>query len=339
MTGKNCEQYLLVADPHIGLHSSSEAWHNTAIRLFQCIADKGIKKNIKTLIILGDFFDERKFLNVKTLDTAMKIANILRDFDEVFLIIGNHDTFYKDRVLPTSLEVFREHDNITIVDQPRELDDMLLVPWRIKPNPTWAKYKIVLGHFEINGFPANDYYIFKSNNSLNPDDFNNCNWIISGHFHSPSRKDNIRYIGSPYQMSFGDTTGQRGFFILDDLHLEMIEFKDAPKFVKISSSDEITEGMIKGNIVKLIYSRDYGKIQNNRILESVQFFKPLQLHTDFARISNDMVKERSDENIQLKNNREILYEFVDRSKLPSHIKKNTLMNVIEKLLRDNEEED
>jgi len=329
-------KYILVADPHLGLWSSSDVWHNVAIKLFQSVADTCIRHSISKIIILGDFFDERKFLNIKTLAAAMRISTVLKDFD-IFLIIGNHDTFFRDRVLPTSLEIFREHDNIIIVDQPRELDDMLLVPWRIKPNPAWAKYKIVLGHFEINGFPANDYYIFKSNNSLNPADFNNCNWIISGHFHSPSRKDNIRYIGSPYQMSFGDTTGQRGFFILDDLQLEMIEFKDAPKFVKISSNDKITEDMIKGNIVKLIYSKDYGKIQNNKILESVQFFKPLQLHTDFARISNDMVKERSDENIQLKNNREILYEFVDRSKLPSHIKKNTLMNVIEKLLREEED--
>jgi DNA repair exonuclease SbcCD nuclease subunit len=268
----------------------------------------------------------------------MKIARILDGF-EVFLIIGNHDTFFRDRILPSSLEIFRKHQNIILIDSPLEMDDMLLVPWGVKPHRSWNKYNIILGHFEINGFPANDFYIFKSNSSLNPEDFSDFNWIISGHFHSPSKKDNIRYIGSPYQMSFGDTSGQRGFFILEDAKLQMIEFKEAPKFVKVSSGEKITEDMIKGNIVKLVYSKDYGKIQNNKILESVQFFKPLQLHTDFARISNDMAKERPNEDIQLKNNREILYDFIRKSRLPSHIKESTLKNVIEKLLRDSEEDE
>jgi DNA repair exonuclease SbcCD nuclease subunit len=329
---------LLIADPHIGLWSSSDVWHNTAIRLFQSIADVGIKRNIKKVIILGDFFDERKFLSIKTLDVALTIAKILDIFD-VFFIIGNHDAFYKDRILPTSLGIFSKHPNIIIIDEPYELNDMFLVPWGTKPSIEWYKYRVILGHFEINGFPANDHYIFRSPLSLNVDDFENCNWILSGHFHQPARKENIRYLGSPYHMSFGDTTGSRGFYVLEGTRLELIEFREAPKFVKVHSGDQITEEMIKGNIVKLIYSKDYGKIQNNKILEAIQFLKPLQLHTDFARIPDDMAKERSEETVHLKNNKEILYDFISKSKLPAHIKEKTLKNVIDNLLRDSTEDE
>ena len=162
--------YLIFADSHVGVHQDSDAWLDIAIKLFQSIADTCIKRNITKIIGLGDFFDERKYLNIKTLNVATRISEILQQF-EVYLIIGNHDTFFKDRISPSSLQMFWASQNITVIDKPFEMDEMLLLPWGCNPKEhRLSKYDCVMGHFAINGFQTNDFYTYFSENSPDIDE-------------------------------------------------------------------------------------------------------------------------------------------------------------------------
>lgn len=329
--------YLLIADPHLGLYNDVDLWHRVTLDMYSCAIDTCKRRNINKIIVLGDFFNERKHLNIKTLSVALKIGKLLNEF-QTFLILGNHDTFYKDRLLPSSLQLFDKYENIEIIDKPYELDDLLLLPWNATPPVKQDKYDAILGHFAINSFATNDSFIYNVEGGTEPSDFKKAKIVLSGHFHNPMKKGNIVYLGSPFQQRFGDSDAPRGYYILNNGELELIEFTNSPKFYKIYTKDKLDKKKITGNFIKLVYSKDHGKIQNNRILESVQLLKPLVLYTDFSKIGCTTTKDSiQEEDIKLKNKNEIMDEYIAKSNLPEHINEKTLKAIINKLMTENEE--
>lgn len=322
----------MVGDTHLGQYKSADLWHETTLKLFKSIVDTCIRRDIKTIVHLGDFFDNRRHLNVKTLYTGLQIADLLKDF-ETYIIIGNHDTFYKDKIEPTSLSIFGEHGNIHIIHEITKFDDAIMVPWgaNMKDVPD-AKY--LLGHLEINGFPVVQGYEFEKAD-ITIKDFKRFGKVYSGHFHIPSHKGNITYLGAALQTNFGDTGSKRGYYIFDNDELEFVEFNDGPKFVVITTADPVEPQKITGNIVKMIYLKDYGSVENNKILENIQMYGPLYLFTDFGKITNIGNKPGvPDAQIQLKSNKDILDDFINKISLPDHIKKSTLRNIITMLLKE-----
>lgn len=53
--------------------------------------------------------------------------------------------------------------------------------------------------------------------------------VLSGHFHLKQNEKNIYYLGSQYQMNFGDVNWKKGFHVLDTstMELEFIENEDS----------------------------------------------------------------------------------------------------------------
>ena len=330
------EKSVFVSDTHLGLYKSSENWHDVTIKLFQEIVDVCAKRDIKTIYHLGDFFDNRRHINIKSLYTAYKIAELLTKLN-VYIIIGNHDTFYRDTIFPTSLSVFEEHPNITVVDKIITIDDLTMVPWNT-PIETIPESKYLMGHFEIQGFP-----VVQGVDFFRPDvvmsQFSRFETVYSGHFHIPSHKNNITYLGAPFQSNFGDVGSARGYYVFDDGELEFIKFSGAPEFIIQYTDEPIVPARIRGNIVKLIYRKDYGSRENNRYLEELQIYQPLQLFTDFGRLSTNTLSQggSDDEVIQLKSNRIILEEYLKKVDIPSHLQMGTLKGVINNLLKEEQQ--
>ena len=325
-------KYLLVADPHLGLYNDSDLWLRVTLNLYQSIIDTCKRRNINKIIVLGDFFDERKYISIKTLNVALKIGKILNEV-QTYLILGNHDTFYKDRLLPSSLELFEKYENIEVIHKKYVLDDILLLPWNVDPPVDQDKYSAVLGHFAINSFATNDTFIYNVAGGTEPSDFQKAKKVYSGHFHNPMKKGNIMYLGSPFQQRFGDSDVPRGYYILENSEVELIEFTDAPKFYKIFTKDKLDKKKIEGNFIKLVYSKDHGKIQNNKILENVQLLKPLVLYTDFSKMGNTSIKDSvQEDDVKLKDNSEIMNEYISKSILPDHINEKTLKAIINNLM-------
>lgn len=326
---------ILVSDIHIGLYQSSDIWHNVVINLFKDIKDTCERNNIKVITFLGDWFDNRKSINLKSLLCAIIIAELLKDY-QINLIIGNHDTFYKDRIIPHSISIYNQWNNINIIDSPYEYDNIIMLPWMLydKGNiKSFNRFDIAMGHLEINGFPMSSNYIFKDSQRLNASDFKIFHKVYSGHFHIPSKKNNIRYIGAPFQQTFNDADGIRGYYIYENGETNFIEFTKYPKFVKMSTED-IKEDKIKGNIIKLIFTKDYGKTDNNNIIDRIQSFGPLQFQSDFSNVTKDIDIKDDVDNITIKNNKEILFDTIDTVEIPKYIKIGTLKKVINTLLED-----
>jgi DNA repair exonuclease SbcCD nuclease subunit len=332
------EQYLLVSDTHLGLYGSNDNWHEIVLKLFQTIADFCVKNNVKKIIHLGDFFDNRKSLNVKTIWYAMQIAEILNDF-ETYLLVGNHDTFFKNQIYPHSLKIFNEYDNINVIDSVWQLDgDIGLIPWGCGFQHMETPY--LMGHFEINDFRMNSGYVMRQA-KLNRSDFDGFKQVISGHYHTPMVEDDINYVGAPYHQTFADV-GERGFYLWSrDKDLQFIEYTDAPQFIKIPARESMVEKVkplnIKGNIIKLIFEEDYGTVENNQIIENIQLLEPFLLYTDFSRISADLTDEIVLDTAEMVNNQEIVKDFIEKTEVPKNLSKDVIISMIEKLMDDVED--
>ena len=85
--------------------------------------------------------------------------------------------------------------------------------------------EICMGHFEISGFAM--YRGMESHEGLEPSLFKKFDCVFSGHYHHRSSKDNITYLGNPYEMTWQDYADPRGFHLFD-LKTRKLEFVENP---------------------------------------------------------------------------------------------------------------
>jgi predicted MPP superfamily phosphohydrolase len=111
----------LFSDLHLGLYGNSTEWHEIALKWADWIVADLKKKKITDIFFLGDFFHNRSEISVQTIHVASELIAKFKDFN-LFMVIGNHDAFYKNRSDVHSLGFLKGHDNITIIDQNLEVN-------------------------------------------------------------------------------------------------------------------------------------------------------------------------------------------------------------------------
>jgi DNA repair exonuclease SbcCD nuclease subunit len=244
----------LISDIHFGVRNDTFLFLQNQIDFFtQNFIPKLIENKINTIIILGDVFDRRKFINFHTLyQVKRQIFDLLSDY-EIHILTGNHDCYYKNSNEINSIDLLlSEYDNITVYSEPDLIKisgvDITIVPWINSENEEDcfnliqnSKSRILVGHFEINGFKMYQNTI-ECNEGLDSSIFENFDLVLSGHFHqkSTNKKHDIVYIGAPSQYTWSDAECERGFYILDlnTLNLEFIK-NDFSLFHKIEYSENI----------------------------------------------------------------------------------------------------
>jgi DNA repair exonuclease SbcCD nuclease subunit len=147
---------------------------------------------------------------------------------EFFIIVGNHDVFYKNtNKINSPHEVFSELNPKRfhiIYNEPMEIrfgDSLcLFVPWMSKDSFDSCLKTIqkspsdyCFGHFEINGFVMNNNNTCKS--VLKKSHFKNFKKVFSGHFHTRSSIGNVIYTGSLCELDWNDFDVKKGFYLLE----------------------------------------------------------------------------------------------------------------------------
>lgn len=217
----------LIADQHFGVRNDNPVFLNNQKKFYENIFFPTLKEEgCKNIIDLGDSFDKRKAVDFRTLSEAKEMYFDPCKEYSLYSIVGNHNTYYKNTNDINSCELLlSQYDNVTLVeDEPMEIDfggvSFILCPWICKENyekcmsalsDTNASF--LLGHFEINGFEMSKGFLCKS--GFDKELFSSFEQVYSGHFHIPSKKGNIEYLGAPYQMDWNDYGGKRGFYIFD----------------------------------------------------------------------------------------------------------------------------
>jgi len=228
---------VLVGDPHFGKKNFSKKIFDIQIEFFREMFKVMQEKEIKICISMGDLFDNRSIIDINFFnDFVNEFIELLKEFSITFYNIqGNHDLYFRNRSdvsLVKHLNKF--YDGFINIDEVTHLENLTLVPWIIdSKNDIPKEYNdFVLGHFE---FKDIDKYIA---GEIDIKTFSKAKMVFSGHYHNKSLKDNVMYIGTPYQLEWGDYEEVKGFYILDtDKNIEFIKNETSPMHIKLKYDD------------------------------------------------------------------------------------------------------
>ena len=216
----------LITDQHLDGRKGNLAFWNYFQKFYDDIFFPTLEKEgVRTIIDLGDTFDNRKSMDFNTFNRVNEnYFKRLKDY-EVHMILGNHCTYYKNTNKINSPELLLEqYKNINIYASPEEITlgskKFLMMPWINKENKEEclelianSKADIMCGHLECDGFEVTPG--MKFDGGFKVSDFKNFKRVWSGHFHHKSKHGNVQYLGNPYQMFWNDYKDTRGFHIYD----------------------------------------------------------------------------------------------------------------------------
>ena len=216
----------LITDQHLDGRKGNLAFWNYFQKFYDDIFFPTLEKEgVRTIIDLGDTFDNRKSMDFNTFNRVNEnYFKRLKDY-EVHMILGNHCTYYKNTNKINSPELLLEqYRNIRIYSEPKEIllggKVFLMMPWINQENKAEclrlianSEADIMCGHLECDGFEVTPG--MKFDGGFKVSDFKNFKRVWSGHFHHKSKHGNVQYLGNPYQMFWNDYKDTRGFHIYD----------------------------------------------------------------------------------------------------------------------------
>lgn len=220
----------ILGDTHFGVRGDSLKFHDYYKKFYDNVFFPYLKENnITNVFQLGDLFDRRKFINFNTLALSKQYF-----FDQIaalelkfYTLLGNHDIFWKEslEVNSTGLVLGEYSQYINLIDKPTPIafedgTTIDMIPWICKENQKEvfdfideSKSDLCFGHFEIAGFPM--YKGMVGHHGLSHEMFAKYERVLSGHYHTRSKQENIEYIGTPYEMTWQDYNDPRGFCVFD----------------------------------------------------------------------------------------------------------------------------
>jgi DNA repair exonuclease SbcCD nuclease subunit len=220
----------IIGDTHIGCRSASVEFMQIVEQAHLDFIIPTIAKHYKKgdlIIQLGDVTDNRTSLNVKCMSIAINIYEKLGKIGPVHIIAGNHDIYLKHDTQISSLDCLKYIPNVNIHKEPHVLDKdgnkLLLMPWRkdTKEESDTLKayreqgcdYAFMHGTFSL--LKYNKYVNIQENDGANPKSAEGYKKVYCGHIHWSQQKGNINIVGTPYQITRGDSGNTKGFFMID----------------------------------------------------------------------------------------------------------------------------
>jgi len=218
----------IITDQHFGARKSSKFLHDYFKKFYDTVFFPYLEENnIKTVVDMGDTFDNRRSIDLWALEWAKEnYYDRLQQLGvTVHTIVGNHTAYYKNTNSVNSVGLLlKEYDNIKIYSEVEEvkLDKLkvLFVPWINQENEETTfksiqntSCKCAMGHLELNGFRAHRGHVMED--GMESELFEKFELVFSGHYHTRSNNGKIYYLGNPYEMFWNDVNDTRGFHIFD----------------------------------------------------------------------------------------------------------------------------
>ena len=216
----------IITDTHYGARKGSKHLHDHFELFYKNVFFPALEEHgVEAVIHMGDAFDSRKSIDYQSLEWSKRVVfDPLKKYD-VHMIIGNHDTYYKNTNEVNSPELLLQtYPNIKTYSKPTEVNvgglDILFLPWINQGNEELSLNTIkkttcrcAMGHLELQGFRVNRQIIME--HGLESKLFEKFERVYSGHYHTRSTDGRIFYLGNPYEMYWTDVNDTRGFHIFD----------------------------------------------------------------------------------------------------------------------------
>ena len=334
----------IITDTHYGARKGSKFLHDYFELFYKNVFFPALKEHgVETVIHMGDAFDSRKSIDYQSLEWAKRVVfEPLKEYD-VHMIIGNHDTYYKNTNDVNSPDLLLQiYSNVKTYSKATEVNigglDILFLPWinQENQNETYelikkANSKVAMGHLELQGFRVNRQIVME--HGTDGKLFENFTRVYSGHYHTRSDDGKVFYLGNPYEMYWTDVNDPRGFHIFDTETLEHTTIDNPYKLFyniyyedtnyKLFNASEFKDKIVKVIVRKKSKPKDFEKFIDKIHSAGVQELKIVE---------NFAVQESEDFEISEEENTiSILNRYIDESEF--EYDKTTIKGIFEDLYR------
>jgi DNA repair exonuclease SbcCD nuclease subunit len=338
----------IITDTHFGVRGESEAFSEIQKKMLNDFFAFCSENSIKEIWHAGDLFDDRKKISSKLLSFVNEnwVNKVSELGIKVKIIVGNHDTFFKNTNKINSVsEILSKDSNHTVV-----VDDILefnynnksvaFVPWICPENSssiiqklTKNYYDVVVGHFDIAGMLMQGSVV--SEHGMSKSDFKNHGLVLSGHYHKKSMDGNIHYLGNPLPTNWAEAQDPHGWHTFNgDLNsLTFHEWKH-PIYQRlvVNTKDKISFDW-DGSIFLRILIKNKNEFHYQNLLNELKNYDIKHISIiddtiDTQEVDNDLINEeelRDDLVVMLK-------EYVKKTQDEKHIQK--LLDLFDKLYQE-----
>lgn len=325
----------VITDLHFGCRGDSLIFLDNQEKFYSEIFFPTIdQEGITTVLNLGDTFDRRKYVNYVTLDRSRKMffdELAKRDID-YHAIVGNHDASYKNTNDINAITLLlREYPKFNLYpSDPVTLKfgscTIMMVPWLTKENEEASlRYvnetdaDVLAGHFDIVGFEMMRGSV--CDHGLDRRIFDKFNTVWSGHFHHPSKHVNIEYLGAPYEMTWTDYNGTRGFHIFDTETRELtrvhnpfrmfhkIHYEDTD--LTVEEINDLDVSALTGTYVKVVVNNKTNPYLFDVFVNKLQSGNPIDLKVVEDVLNLEDIDPQSLIENQTRTPQEIMWEVID----------------------------
>lgn len=224
---------LCIGDLHFGEQNNSPKFNQQVNEFLEWACNLAEEMGVERVVQFGDWYHQRDRIDVSTMNYSIEGAKLLGSrfgTGNAIVFLGNHDIRNRDRLDIHSLKTIDPY--VTVITEPTIYEDMnaYIVPWIVN-DEQWddvvAKSKEVpflFAHLELNGFMVNDAY--EMQHGFSPTGLRDYEIVLSGHYHSPQRKKNVQYLGTPYPITMNEANEAHGVYVFDTDtgELEFIEY-------------------------------------------------------------------------------------------------------------------
>jgi DNA repair exonuclease SbcCD nuclease subunit len=345
------------------MRKNNKTFHSILVEELQFMQEHFGKDD--SVVFLGDIFDSRSSVDYQVLNDAWTFfINLSRKVKEIFILVGNHDLYYKETNIDYVNCRFLRFDsptkkiaNVEIVSTMQEKKiqgkKCLLIPWvdneeqkkKVQETLKKNKYDVVFGHFDSIGL----YSEHEEDTSTMFDsdkDFSKSTHVLSGHYHKRCERGSVLYVGSLINSSYNDVGDVKGFYCINDENelefirgnsprFEYININSTDAFIKMIetlSDDQTTQlsKRISGNFIKLLFF-EYNK-RNEEVYKFIKSFNPkdLSIGYEIQQFEEDM--EDGFEGFNSKADiTEVITQFLD--KVEDQIPKGIHLDDIKKIVQ------
>ena len=265
---------LIFSDVHIHPHKRSEDRLQDCLDALEWVFKTAEEQSIDHILFLGDLFHNRQRIEILTYHRAFNVfKKYLNGKIKLWILLGNHDLWYRDKGDINSVAPLSALPGVTVIDREATLDilghSIDFIPFTLDPIESLKKInqsrgndskKLLCAHIALNGAKYNsgmmsdvvvehDGEITKVDSSL----FSEWDQVFLGHYHLPQIIQNVEYVGSPLQLSFGEANQIKHILIydLETQEKEYIENDFSPKHL-IIPYDQIKNYDLKNNFIRIV---------------------------------------------------------------------------------------
>jgi len=318
----------IITDQHFGARKGAGYIHRYFKKFYDNTFFPYLEKNkIDTVVDMGDTFDNRRNIDLATLEWSKKnyYDRLQAMGITVHTIVGNHTAYYKDTNEINTVDLLlKEYDNVEVYSEPTTVNigglDILMLPWINEENKLQTlemmdttSADVIMGHLELNGFVATRGHMME--HGMDTKIFDKFYRVYSGHYHTRSDNGKIYYLGNPYEMFWNDVLDTRGFHIFDTKTIEHKPINNPYRlFYNIYYEDTnyklFDTREFKDKIVKVVVKKKTDQKQFEKFIDKL-YNSGIQ---DLKIIENFVLTESADFEVEeTENTIGILNRYIDES--------------------------